>query len=348
MKMPTRTYAAVAAAVTLAGALAGCGGGSDEPGGGTSGGGASGEQRVSLNVGYIDTSINGVGIIAVANELKLWDKAGIDVKLTPFTNGPTQIQAMAAGSLDVGYIGGGATWLPASGQAVIIAPSESTFGDALIASPKSGATSPADLKGLRVGVPDGGSGEMILSLALDKAGLTEDDIRRVPLDPPNVVSAFVAGQIDVAAIFSPLSDQIFESVPDAKTIADNKDFPETEFVGAWVASNQAVKGKPDAIARFLQVYAQANDYRLKNTEKTVELAAAESGAPAQQLQGQADALEWWSSEQILADNAAGVTHERFTALQELFVEVGRLPAVTDPKKFVNVDLFAQAMADLGE
>ena len=55
--------------------------------------------RVSLNVGYIDTSINGVGVIAAANKLDLWNKNGIDVKLIPFTNGPTQIQAMAAGSL---------------------------------------------------------------------------------------------------------------------------------------------------------------------------------------------------------------------------------------------------------
>ena len=186
-----------------------------------------GEDRVSLNVGYIDTSVNGVGVIAVANELGLWEEAGIDVTLTPFTNGPTQIQAMASGSLDIGYIGGGATWMPASGQATIITPNESTFGDYLIASPESGATSMSDLKGLSVGVPDGGSGEMILSLALEEAGLTFDDIERVPLDPPSVVSAFVSGQIDVAAIFSPLSDQIFESVPDAVVLANNRDFPET-------------------------------------------------------------------------------------------------------------------------
>jgi NitT/TauT family transport system substrate-binding protein len=326
---------AVTAAATLA--IAGCTTTPETPTGGDE------RETVSLNVGYIDTSINGVGIIAVANELGLWEDAGIDVTLTPFTNGPTQIQAMAAGSLDIGYIGGGATWMPASGQATIIVPNESTFGDFLIASPASGATSVDDLAGLRVGVPEGGSGEMILALALEEAGLTADDIERVPLDPPSVVSAFVAGQIDVAAIFSPLSDQILSSVPDAEIIANNVDFPETEFVGAWVASNQAVADKADAVSRFLEVWAQANDYRLENTEDTVALASAESGAPAEQLQGQADKLEWWTSEQILADNESGLTYERFEALEALFLELGRIEEIADAESFVNLELFAQAM-----
>jgi NitT/TauT family transport system substrate-binding protein len=341
----TRTTLTGALAVSVTLALTACSGGSD--GGSTdTETSADGRETVELNVGYIDTSINGVGITAVANELDLWEKAGIDVTLTPFTNGPTSIQAMAAGSVDVAYIGGGATWMPATGQATIIAPSESTYGDVLLASPDSGATEPADLKGLRVGVPDGGSGEMILSLALDSAGLTEADIERVPLDPTNVVSSFVAGQIDVAAIFSPLSDQILESVPDAVEIAGNRDFPETEFVGAWVASNDAVAEKPEAVSRFLEVYAEANDYRLENTEEAVALASAESGAPEPQLQGQADNLKWWTAEEMLKNNEDGVTYEQFDALVALFVELGRMDAPVPAEDFVNTELFAQAMENV--
>jgi len=341
MRTPKRKLAIGATALAATLTLAACSAPAPEPDASPDG-----RERVSLTVGYIDTSINGVGVIVVANELGLWEEAGIDVELVPFTNGPTQVQAMAAGSLDIGYIGGGATWLPMSGQAKIIVPNESTFGDYLIASPDSGATGPEDLAGLRVGVPDGGSGEMILTLALEEAGLTEADIQRVPLDPPNVVSAFVAGQIDVAAIFSPLSDQIFANVPDAEILANNRDFPETEFVGAWVASNQAIDSDPDAVARFLEVYAQVNDYRIENTEQMVEWASAESGTPVEGLQGQADNLEWWSSEQILSDNQDGTTVGRFAALQQLFLSIDRLESEADPESFVNTELFIQAMEAL--
>jgi NitT/TauT family transport system substrate-binding protein len=304
---------------------------------------ASARPRVSLNIGYIDTSINGVGVIAAANKLDLWSKAGIDAKLIPFTNGPTQIQAMAAGSLDIGYIGGGAMWMPASGQAVVIAPNEKTYGDFVLARPETGIKSVKDLRGRKVGVPDSGSGEMILALALEAAGMTFKDIQRIPLDPPNVVSAFVAGQIEAAAIFSPIADQIRERIPATVVVANNKDFPNTEFVGAWVASNQAIAGKPEALTRFLEVWQQVNDYRIKNTREVVQWASAASGAPAAQLQGQANALEWWPSSQILADNRSGLTRKRIVALQDLFVKLGRIKTPAAPDSFINTALFDKAM-----
>lgn len=299
--------------------------------------------RVTLNVGYIDTSINGVGVIAAANKLDLWNKAGIDVKLIPFTNGPTQIQAMAAGSLDIGYIGGGAVWMPASGQAVIITPNEKTYGDFVLARPESGIKTVKDLRGRKVGVPDGGSGEMILALALDSAGMSFKDIQRIPLDPPNVVSAFVASQIEAAAIFEPIVTQIRQRVPGTAVVANNKDFPNTQFIGAWVASNQAITGKAEAVTRFLEVWQQVNDYRIKNTREVVQWASQASGAPEAQLQAQADALEWWPSAQIMADNKSGLTRKRFVAMQELFVKLGRIKTPAAPDNFVNTTLYDKAM-----
>ncbi len=336
-----RRWAVVAAAAAVAVALGGCAAATPDTGDGTDS-----REVLKLNVGYIDTSINGVGIIAIANELGLWDKAGLDVTLTPFTNGPTQITAMQANQIDVGYIGGGATWLPATGNAVVIAPSEMSQGDVVLAQAGSGITSVEDLKGAKVGLPEGGSGEMILSLALESAGLTDADIEKVILDPPSVVSAFVSGQIDVAAIFSPLSNQIMESLPDTVTVANNASFPETQFLGSWVASNSAIADKQDALERFAEVYIQANDYRIAHTDEIVQWAATESGAPADQLAGQAAISLWTPSAEIEERNADGTTFEQFASLIDVFVKIGRMDAPTDPKDFVNVDIFAQAMAAL--
>jgi NitT/TauT family transport system substrate-binding protein len=184
---------------------------------------------------------------------------------------------------------------------------------------------------------------MILTLALEAAGMSMKDIQRIPLDPPNVVSAFVAGQIDAAAIFSPLSDQIRGRLPGTVVVANNKDFPKTEFTGAWVASKQAMAAKPEAVQRFLEVWQQVNDFRIKNPREVVALAAAASGAPAAQLQGQADALEWWPSSQILADNKSGVTRQRFVSMQELFVKLGRIKSPVAPDAFINTELYNKAM-----
>lgn len=336
-------WAVVAAVAGVAIALSGCSTPAPSP---TEGGSSEPREVLKLNVGYIDTSINGVGIIATANQLGLWDAAGLDVTLTPFTNGPTQITAMQADQIDVGYIGGGATWLPATGNAVVIAPSEMSQGDVVLAQAGSGIKKPADLKGAKIGVPEGGSGEMILSLTLDAAGLTENDIERVVLDPPSVVSAFVSGQIDAAAIFSPLSNQIMDSLPDTVTVANNAAFPDTQFLGSWVASNTAIKDKQEALERFLEVYIQANDYRIAHTDEVVGWAADASGAPADQLAGQAKISIWTPSEKIATNNEDGTTYAQFKSLVDVFVKIGRMDAATDPKDFVNVDLFSSALEAL--
>ena len=337
MNITRRQSIALATGLITSLALGACGSGDN-----STDTGAKGPTELSLNVGYIDTSINGVGVTATATELGLWKKAGLKVKLVPFTNGPTQIQAMQAGQIDVGYIGGGAVWMPSSGQATIIVPSETSTGDVVLARKGTGITTAADLKGKKIAAPDGGSGELILALALLQNGMSLKDIERVTLDPPSIVTAFVSGQIEGAGIFSPLSNQILQSKPDTVTIAKNADFPDTSFLGAWVASNDAAKTKADAVARFLEVYYEVNDYRIKNTDKVVEFASKASGAPADQLKGQASVSAWTPSAEILANNASGKTYAQFESLEKVFVQTGRLKTVADPKTFVNVDLFAQA------
>ncbi|WP_370553467.1 ABC transporter substrate-binding protein [Falsirhodobacter sp. alg1] len=47
----------------------------------------------------------------MATEQDLWAKHGLEAKLSVFTNGPIQVQALRAGSLDFAYIGSGALWL---------------------------------------------------------------------------------------------------------------------------------------------------------------------------------------------------------------------------------------------
>lgn len=301
-------------------------------------------ETLSLNVGYIDTSLNGGGLIAIAEDLGLFEKYNLEVNLIPFTNGPTQIQAMQSGDIDVGYVGGGAIWLPASGQATVLVTSEASIGERVIASSDSGATDMEGLRGMKVGVPEGGSGEMILALALEQAGMTMDDIEPVVLDPPNIVTAFVSGSVDAAAIFQPLAGQILTALPESKILAQNSDFAEVSFLGAWVASNPAVDEKPDALIRFLMVYADANDFRVENFEEALEVSSAFTSVPMDSTRAQGDFLEWYSSEDILQRNIDGTTAEQFEGFEAVFVSTGRMEAVNPAESFINNELFAAAMA----
>ncbi|NUT57414.1 MAG: ABC transporter substrate-binding protein, partial [Agromyces sp.] len=110
--------AAVGAAVALL--ATGCAGGSGGSGASEPAAGSEYEDVLDVNFGYIP-DFNGTSLLAVAEDQGLWDKYGLDVTATSVTNGPLQIQALGTGDLDFGYIGPGAMWLPASGQAKVVA-----------------------------------------------------------------------------------------------------------------------------------------------------------------------------------------------------------------------------------
>ena len=96
-------------------------------------------------------------------------------------------------------------------------------------------------RGRKVGVPQGTSGEMILRLALGKAGMSITDIQVVPMDPSTIVAAFASKQIDGAGFRYPLIDVLKKRVPDLKELADDQQFyPKTSFINTFVARNEIV------------------------------------------------------------------------------------------------------------
>jgi NitT/TauT family transport system substrate-binding protein len=293
----------------------------------------------SLRIGYI-ADMHGGAIISVANHENYWSQYGVQPEAQSFLSGPPEITAIAAGKLDIAYIGPGAEWLAASGKATIITVDSLNVGDFLLAQPGSGINNLADLKGKTVGVPLGTSGEMILRLALQRVGLTEKDVQLRPLDPASVVTAFISGKIDAAAIWSPLTTQIEQRVPGTKVLIDDSAFfPTYSFPQMWVASPSLVKNHPDEIEKFLKVFAQANDYRDSHLSQVVQWTATLAQAPAAGLQAQTTTTQWLTSSQIAQDNQNGTTYHWFNGLNNVFVQMKRLSTPGNPQDFVNIDLF---------
>lgn len=143
------------------------------------------EEIQTVKFGYV-ADFNGSYALAVADKLDLWSKYGVRVEPRVFTNGPLQIQAIKTGDLDTGSIGPGALWMPASGQAKVISINGVGLADRVVALPGRGIASMADLKGKKIGVPQGTSGDMILQMALKKAGMTSQDVQIVNMDPSTV------------------------------------------------------------------------------------------------------------------------------------------------------------------
>lgn len=328
----TRPALTLLTALVVGAAATGCGGddGGDD---GTAG----------ISVGYI-ADYNGGALLAIADEQGLWEKAGLDPDYKTFTNGPLTIQALGAGDLDFGYIGSGAMWIPATGKAELLAINSVSLADRLIAQP--GIDSVEDLKGKKVGVPEGTSGDLLLRMALEEAGMTKDDVDVVPMDPTTAVSAFSSNQIDAAGLWYPLVDTIKKQVPDFVELAGNEDFfPERTFPSAFVAQEGLAEKDPKLAKAFISVIKQANDYRHANPEKTVQLAAEFLEAEPEDVAAQADVAKLYTTDELVAATKDGTIDGWLSGLQELFIDVGTMDEVADPGTFYSSKAYIEAAGE---
>ncbi|TPJ54630.1 aliphatic sulfonate ABC transporter substrate-binding protein [Mesorhizobium sp. B2-7-1] len=283
----------------------------------------------------------GASIASIADAKDLWAKHGVSATTKVFTNGPIQVQALGANSLEFGYLGPGALWLPATGKAKIIAVNDVGFSDRVIA--QAGIKSVADLKGKKVAVPAGTSGDMLLRLALAKAGMKVEDIEMVPMDPSTVVAAFSSKQVDAAGIWYPFVGIIKKTVPDLVEIAKNDDFyPATTFPSVFIARNDLVEKNPDLVKKVIGAIKEAQDYRAAHLDEAVDITAKQLGIPADQLKTEAGYGKLMTSADVVKLTKDGTVAGWFRAMNELFKTFGKFDTSLDPKDYYMSDLYLQA------
>jgi sulfonate transport system substrate-binding protein len=165
-----------------------------------SGGGAVGELRI----GY---QKNGVLVIARQQAVleRLLAPRGIGVKWTEFASGPPLLEAINAGSIDIGQTGDmPPIFAQAAGAAIVyLAGQPITNGQGILVKDASPIRTLADLKGRRIGFTKGSSAHNVTVMALEKAGLTYSDVTPVYLSPPDAAAAFARESIDAWTIWDP-------------------------------------------------------------------------------------------------------------------------------------------------
>lgn len=327
MAIRKRLLGGLLAGIVAAATLTGCGNGS-------------GTAADEVRFGYIG-DFNGASLLAIAEDQGLWAKHGLKAETSVFTNGPLQIQALDTGDLDFGYIGPGAMWLPASGQAKLMAVNTLGNADRVIAQP--GITSMADLKGKTIGVPQGTSGDMILTLALRQAGMTKNDVKVTPMDASTIVSAFSSKRIDAAGFWYPAIATIKKQVPDLVELAKNSDFAgQVEFPTAFVAGNEVATGQADKTKKVIAVLRDAMRYRSANVDQTIKLTAKLLKVDEAQVRADAANVKIVSVDDLDRMTEDGTIERWLSGMDTYFAGTGQLKQSVGPKTYYTGDLFTSA------
>jgi ABC-type nitrate/sulfonate/bicarbonate transport system substrate-binding protein len=209
-------------------------------------------------------------IAETAVRQKLFEKEGITAELTIYRGGAETFEAMAAGAADVIL---DATSLVSAGRKkgvnskVLANAAMGYYGWQLMTLSKS-TIGVKDLNGKKVAITSAGSGSDLLALWTQQDKKIE--FIRVPVGGGGLVPNLLAGNVDAAVVYSPLSFQISKS-GEARTILDfSKEVPPNLAAG-WIALDKYVQEKPQLVQKTLNALYGALMYMRANKDASVKL-----------------------------------------------------------------------------
>lgn len=170
--------------------------------------------RLTLGMG-IDQSVAAWPIIA--KEKGFFRAVGFsDVELKFFSSGAAMVEALAAGSLQLGFSGDGPVIIM-RGQGlpvVVVAPlaDDAEFTWLFVRKDRNVRT-PKDLEGLKFGFPKGSSATSVFNKLVDVYGLDAKKISVIDMAPPDALTAYKAGQIDGSFLWQPWPYLAEKAVP---------------------------------------------------------------------------------------------------------------------------------------
>ena len=219
-------------------------------------------------------------IAETAVRQKLFEKEGIAAELTIYRGGAETFEAMAAGAADVIL---DATSLVSAGRKkgvnskVLASAATGYYGWQLMTLSKS-TLGVSDLKGKKVAITSAGSGSDLLALWTQQDKKIE--FTRVPVGGGGLVPNLLAGNVDAAVVYSPLSFQISKS-GEARTILDfSKEVPPNLAAG-WIALDKYAQDKPQMVQKTLNALYGALAFMRANKDVSVKLIAELYEIPAE-------------------------------------------------------------------
>lgn len=136
--------------------------------------------------------------------------------------------------------------------------------DGLAVPPGSPIKSVRDLAGKRVAVNKGGRGEYLLLLALERAGVPVDQVKRVYLNPDQAASAFATGKVDAWwAIVRAYPEVVARG---ARIIVHGRDLPEKDLTIS-AARTELLERHPQAVRVYLDVLRELTAQQKKTPER---------------------------------------------------------------------------------
>jgi len=201
-----------------------------------------------------------------------FDKAmGPQVKIEwkSFNAGPSAIEALFAGAIDMTYIGPNPAisgYVRSNGEALRIVAGATSGGAALVVRSDSGIQKPEDFHGKKIASPQMGNTQDVALRAWLKAhGMktTEKggDVQVIPLANPDQLTLFLKKELDGAWAPEPWATRLIKEGNGRLFLDERTLWPNGEFIAAHlIVRTQFLKEHPDLVKNFIRAHVELTDW----------------------------------------------------------------------------------------
>ena len=234
----------------------------------------------------VGTANDSGGEMLYAQDLGLYQKAGLDVKLQVLNNPGASVAAVIAGSATVSSLTvPGIVLARQRGIPIVIIAPASLYSSAhptsgIFVLKDSPIKTAADLDGKTIAIRDIGNMSYYGAKAwVDKNGGNSKTVKWVEIPDPAALAAMKAGRVDAASVSEPALDDAIHG-PDARLLAACYDAIAPSFlIAAYFTTAAFAKAHPEDVRKFSQVIIDAGKWANKNHLASAKILAKYTGVP---------------------------------------------------------------------
>ncbi len=284
----------------------------------------------TITAGKADANADAILPVNVGDQVGIFKKHGLDLKIVNFTGGSKMAQGLAAGSIDIGVGAGTEMALVAKGvPAKAVCEDAGPFSFLGIGVPAGSLIHSVDqLKGKKIGISHAGSLTDWLAHELAvKKGWGKDGVTTVAIGngAAGIVAAFRQHLVDADVS----STSLFVTMQVKKTgrlLIPVSDYEGPAVAGTLFASDHLIKTDPDAVRKFVAAWIETIAFMRSHKAETVKIESQVTGFPETVMSKDYDITIGMFTKDCRFDKPSLAT------LKRSFVALHELPASTDMSK----------------
>jgi NitT/TauT family transport system substrate-binding protein len=282
----------------------------------------------------------------IANDLGLFKKDGLEIKVVELAGGVYTFRAVVAGSTDVASASGPFSAVgraKGSNTKMILANMPKLEASMIV---NADIKTMADLKGKRIGIQEpGGFADVLARGVLRAAKIDPKDVHFVSIATEDV-PALVAGQVDTAILHVEQEIIAQQKIPSLHAIARLWEIQPDNLYNVLAVTEKLIKEKPAAVKALVKGHIEATRLIYTDKAKVLPIIVKYTKLPKDVAEKALDFLV----EKCIWDANHGLGPKRVNATAALMERVGNIPKGQTPTYEDMVDLsFAnESIKELGE